>query len=114
MNNQKQLDEYKLMTEIEKLVKSFKEYIESHNETFDTSESKVIDGLRNDLDIVMSGDSDDKSLLIAKHEDYRTYVRIVWGEEAFDITFYLVENTVLGGVVVGSNHYVIQKSDICN
>ncbi len=113
MNNQKQLDEYKLMTEIEKLVKLFKDYIESHNETFDTSDSKVIDGLRNALDIVMSGDSDDKSLLIAEHEGYRTYVRIVWGEEAFDIIFYLVEDTVLGGVVVGSNHYVIQKSDIC-
>ena len=75
MNNQKQLDESKLMTAIENLVKSFKDYIESHNETFDTSESKVIDGPRNALDIVMSGDSDDKSLLIAKHEDYRTYVR---------------------------------------
>lgn len=113
MVNQKQLDEYKLMTEIEKLVKSFKEYIESHNETFDTGESKVIDGLRNALDIVMSGDSDDKSLLIAEHEDYRTYVRIVWGMEAFDITFYLVEDTVLGGVIVGSNHYVIDKADVC-
>lgn len=113
MNNQKQLDESKLMTAIENLVKSFKDYIESHNETFDTSESKVIDGLRNALDIVMSGDSDDKSLLIAKHEDYRTYVCIVWGMEAFDITFYLVEETVLGGVIVGSNHYVIDKTDIC-
>ena len=113
MNNQKQLDESKLMTAIENLVKSFKDYIESHNETFDTSEPKVIDGLRNALDIVMSGDSDDKSLLIAEHEGYRTYARIVWGEEAFDITFYLVEDTVLGGVIVGSNHYVINKSDIC-
>lgn len=113
MTNKKQLDEAKLMSEIERLVASFKDYIESHNETFDTSESKVIDGLRNALDIVMSGDSDDKSLLIAEHEGYRTYVRIVWGEEAFDITFYLVENTVLGGVVVGSNHYVIDKTDIC-
>ena len=73
----------------------------------------MIDGLRDALDIVMSGDSDDKSLLIAKHEDYRTYVRIVWGMEAFDITFYLVEETVLGGVIVGSNHYVIDKTDIC-
>lgn len=113
MNNQKQLDEAKLMTEIEKLVKSFKEYIKSHDETFDTSESKVIDGLRNAIDIVMSGDSDDKSLLIAEHDGYRTYARIVWGLEAFDITFYLVEDTVLGSVIVGSNHYVIQKSDIC-
>lgn len=101
------------MTAIENLVKSFKDYIESHNETFDTSESKVIDGLRNALDIVMSGDSDDKSLLIAEHEGYRTYARIVWGEEAFDITFYLVEDTVLGGVIVGSNHYVIDKADVC-
>jgi hypothetical protein len=114
MTNKKQLDESKLMAKIENLVKSFKDYIESHNETFGTSESKVIDGLRDALDIVIRGDSDDKSLLIAEHEGYRTYARIVWGMEAFDITFYLVEDTILGGVVVGSNHYVIQKSDICN
>lgn len=113
MNNQKQLDESKLMTKIENLVKSFKDDIESHNETFGTSESKVIDGLRDALDIVIRGDSDDKSLLIAEHEGYRTYARIVWGMEAFDITFYLVEDTVLGGVVVGSNHYVINKEDVC-
>ena len=113
MNNQKQLDEAKLMSEIENIVTKFKDGIESNNETFNTSESKVIDGLRNALDIVISGDSDDKSLLIAGHEGYRTYARIVWGEEAFDITFYLVEDTVLGGVIVGSNHYVINKADVC-
>lgn len=83
MTNKKQLDEAKLMSEIERLVASFKDYIESHNETFDTSESKVINGLRDALDIVIRGDSDDKSLLIAEHEDYRTYARIVWGDGSF-------------------------------
>lgn len=113
MNNQRKLDESKLMTEIERLVKSFREYIESHNGTFNVTESKIVDGLRDALDIVIQGESDDKSILISKENDYATYARIVWGEEAFDITFYFVEYTALGGVVVGSNHYVIKKEDVC-
>lgn len=113
MSNQKQLDESKLITEIERLVKSFREYIESHNGTFNVTESKIVNGLRDALDIVIQGESDDKSILVSKENDYATYARIVWGEEAFDITFYFVEDTILGGVVVGSNHYVINKLDVC-
>lgn len=67
------------MSEIERLVASFKDYIESHNETFDTSESKVINGLRDALDIVIRGDSDDKSLLIAEHEDIIEHTLVLCG-----------------------------------
>ena len=77
MNNQKQLDEAKLMTEIERLVASFRDYIESYNGTFNVSESKIVDGLRDALDVVIRGESDDKSILVSKENDYATYARIV-------------------------------------
>ena len=113
MNNQRQLDELKLMAEIERLVKSFRKYIESHNGTFNVTEAKIVDGLRDALDIVSQGESDDKSILVSKENDYVTYARIVWGMEAFDITLYFVEDTVLGRVIIGSKYYVINKEDVC-
>lgn len=113
MSSQKQLDESKLMIEIENIVTSFRDYLESHKGTFNVTESKIVEGLRDALDVVIQCESDEKSILVSKENDYATYARIVWGWEAFDITFYFVEDTVLGRVIIGSKHYVINKEDIC-
>lgn len=112
MGKQTQLDESKLMTEIERLVKPFREYIESHNGTFNVTESKLVNGLRDVLDVVIYRELDDKSILMSKENDYATYARSVWGMEAFDVTLDFIDYTVLGGIVIGSNHYVINKEDV--
>lgn len=114
MTNKKQLDESKLMTEIEKIVTKFKDGIESNGEEFGAEVTDIVNGLYNGVLQVIRDEIDDASMKINEAAGYLTYARIVWGEEAFDITFYLFEDTeVLGFVTVGRDHFVIQKTDIC-